>query len=882
MTVKRTARISETKYGALQTIRLLPEQASSESLRIKSKKSGVIIAQVCVEKCKKRYLPLLVPGDLKLRAGEQYLFTLKSLRGQNIIKAVSEIIVLPPPPSPTPTPAGPGDPGSSPTPDPTDEPTQEPTPEPSVTATPTASPSATPTAIPTAIPSPTASPTPTATPTATPTPTSTPTPTPNSPPTGSLTAPVNGAVFTAPANISLKANASDVGGSVARVEFYRGATLLATDTSSPYSYTWNVSTPGGYSLSVKVYDNTGLIFTSSSVSVTVNPAPTPTPTPTPTPSPTPTPTATPVPSPTDGSLVFTLPSSSRVNAFWSAADVSAFAKQFVTNPATSPAGLNPIAASSRLFPASVPTSLESGSFLTQAGSSPLGLAGWWDDVALSADGNHSTMNFTWTGSNLSINLSSQKMQYSHGIMSVGANYYQLAAASNGTNYSHQSTAVMGHHMLETVLPYIEKNYASLNIVDGAPACHSFVENSSGELFDSYDSIVTSRYNSLGCSTSEVPAMNKMYIAGGYLPRVTKDLLKSTGNYALVLNYLFRKALPWVDAQGQELPADSEVLLRPAYLSRGTEASTGDGWVGYGNELLTHNMLAHRYDSKQHMLSMIQEAAAMTTVPPVAVLKVSSVKVSAGSNTILNETAAPLDYNARRYVPMESAYSIRTNVPRNQTVALTLDLSNSFDLSGRNLTFKIKALYPNHQPFLQLEKLTGGKVRLSFTAGANLPLGRAPVTILADNGITTGPVATVNFLIINDINSPPAYMLYLISGSDPNYWFTNGYYYHNRDARARFNTNQRPVVTVTGSPKQVVAPNSSVTFNISCSDPEGFTTRWYRNKGDPGQFTNATQFKVNASEVSQPQDINLICSDGTGVFSGAKVRVCPSSNSGSCS
>jgi chitinase len=91
----------------------------------------------------------------------------------------------------------------------------------------------------------------------------------NTPPTASITSPANNASFTPPATITINANASDPGGSVAKVEFFQGATKLGEDTTSPYSFTWSNVAAGSYSLTAKATDNLGLTGTSSAVNITV-------------------------------------------------------------------------------------------------------------------------------------------------------------------------------------------------------------------------------------------------------------------------------------------------------------------------------------------------------------------------------------------------------------------------------------------------------------------------------------------------------------------------------------------------------------------------------------------------------------------------------------
>jgi hypothetical protein len=91
----------------------------------------------------------------------------------------------------------------------------------------------------------------------------------NTLPTVSITSPANGATFTAPASITINATASDSDGTVSKVDFYRSATLLGTDTVSPYSYPWSSVAAGSYILTAKVTDNDGATTTSTAVNITV-------------------------------------------------------------------------------------------------------------------------------------------------------------------------------------------------------------------------------------------------------------------------------------------------------------------------------------------------------------------------------------------------------------------------------------------------------------------------------------------------------------------------------------------------------------------------------------------------------------------------------------
>ena len=87
-----------------------------------------------------------------------------------------------------------------------------------------------------------------------------------------ITAPTNGAAFTAPASMSISATASASNGSISKVEFYNGTVLLGTSTTTPYAYSWTNVAAGSYALTTKAYDNLGVSASSASVNVTVNSA----------------------------------------------------------------------------------------------------------------------------------------------------------------------------------------------------------------------------------------------------------------------------------------------------------------------------------------------------------------------------------------------------------------------------------------------------------------------------------------------------------------------------------------------------------------------------------------------------------------------------------
>jgi cellulose 1,4-beta-cellobiosidase len=91
----------------------------------------------------------------------------------------------------------------------------------------------------------------------------------NGTPAITLTSPTTGSTFTAPATIGLAATASVSGSTISKVDFYNGSTLLGTDTSSPYTYSWTNVAAGNYSVTAKATAANGNTATTSAAAISV-------------------------------------------------------------------------------------------------------------------------------------------------------------------------------------------------------------------------------------------------------------------------------------------------------------------------------------------------------------------------------------------------------------------------------------------------------------------------------------------------------------------------------------------------------------------------------------------------------------------------------------
>jgi plastocyanin/uncharacterized protein (DUF2141 family) len=94
----------------------------------------------------------------------------------------------------------------------------------------------------------------------------------DAPPSVTITNPASGAVFTAPANVTVQASASDSDGTVTNVQFLIGSTVLTNKVTAPFSAVTNNLPAGNYTLSAIASDNLGA-KTTNSMSIIVDAPP---------------------------------------------------------------------------------------------------------------------------------------------------------------------------------------------------------------------------------------------------------------------------------------------------------------------------------------------------------------------------------------------------------------------------------------------------------------------------------------------------------------------------------------------------------------------------------------------------------------------------------
>ncbi|HVE35881.1 MAG TPA: Ig-like domain-containing protein [Gemmatimonadaceae bacterium] len=94
----------------------------------------------------------------------------------------------------------------------------------------------------------------------------------NQPPTVTLTSPVNGDFVAVGAPVALAAIATDPDGTIAKVEFIAGGSVVGVATNAPYTHSWN-GPAGTHAIMARATDDKGATANSAAVNVVIGEAP---------------------------------------------------------------------------------------------------------------------------------------------------------------------------------------------------------------------------------------------------------------------------------------------------------------------------------------------------------------------------------------------------------------------------------------------------------------------------------------------------------------------------------------------------------------------------------------------------------------------------------
>ncbi len=92
----------------------------------------------------------------------------------------------------------------------------------------------------------------------------------NSDPSVSINSPSNDASFSEGSTIEITAQASDLDGTIALVEFFAGDTKIGEDSAEPFEFSWTNVAAGSYQITARATDNEGSTSTSQVVTISVN------------------------------------------------------------------------------------------------------------------------------------------------------------------------------------------------------------------------------------------------------------------------------------------------------------------------------------------------------------------------------------------------------------------------------------------------------------------------------------------------------------------------------------------------------------------------------------------------------------------------------------
>lgn len=334
-------------------------------------------------------------------------------------------------------------------------------------------------------------------------------------------------------------------------------------------------------------------------------------------------------------------------------------------------------------------------------------AGMSGDVYFNEDKHHSWIRPAWSDKN------GNKITIKDSIICVNKGvYHELPPFGIGANFTSQSTTEMAHHIANSkkMMENLEKRFYFADILRAGPTHISYMDKIPAKSADRYEALVPSFYNSVGSSSGETTALTKMIIAGAYMPKETKALLKRNGLYPSALLYIWKAALPY------DVPFDNELRHRVAYNSK------GDHTDYRGTNQTEVNHFYHNYDDSEHMRRMVDIAKKMDVPPPIALLNVKSVE---GGKEIYSLKTAALVHQEK-----------------GQDVKIKVSTGDSFDLKGLPLKFRWKTLYGNKNTKIERDG-DSDAYTITVPYDEKLPKGRTSILLIANNGKFDSNPAVIN-------------------------------------------------------------------------------------------------------------------------------------------
>jgi len=473
-------------------------------------------------------------------------------------------------------------------------------------------------------------------------------------------------------------------------------------------------------------------------------------------------------------------------------------------------------------------------------------AGFFQDVYVTNDNAHTVPSPNY----LDPFAGQMNLDYFANLIKVGWTTSLQERMKAGTSFTSQSTTGMGHTLIadSNQVKDNECNFLYIGTVRAGPAYLSYQSARENKRLMQYDGLQAFMYNSIGQSGSELPAIGKMGIAAATLNRSVKSSFKRLGLQSSYVLTNFRKNLPLLRAGYKQKDFSDDIFHQPAYFSDGEKFDNminGFAWTHPHYEAIS-------YDRHVHMVDMITDSQKLKALPPVANVKLLSISTMNNGAWIARSIA-----DTSRVKATGLTFLKLHGLSDDQAVKVVVSFKDSFDPQSFPTRLRVKSLYHNHNHLL-IAKINETDYEITVPKVNDLPRGMIPVIAYTHNGIYESLPVFINFYF-QQSNFVDIGYSYAQLSADTNKLT-------DKPESEVFN-NQVPIISLEGS--NTIKANIQNEIRFSCVDPEGFKTRLYQWKNDRFLINAAGFVKINvaANEVGKSFTLHILCSDGTGGFSG---------------